>query len=293
VALFAVALIILTTQRAPQVHAASCCGGGPGSTAIISGDESLRTKLTIGFKQSSGKTLNFGQSALATNSDYISLGIVDIAYKLSEKWQVALGLGWSQTTSNRLGLKDSKISAGYALYQNYLYSPWRPDIYLSLGMVLPTGTSFYTDRSAATDDELLKGSVSVLLTKVHVDWDWSVNLGFQKSKQGDFYGSDLKLDRGDAWFIDFLIGTSPRFAPKWHLSLGQGFEYTAPSTINRQGEDSQTSLSSIVFPITLAAAYAFDEQLAVSLGYSNRKLFKSQNSDLAETLNLTFSFRRL
>ncbi len=286
-----IALILLFLIK--PVFAAPCCGGGQGSASVITGDEWLRFRYSQSLVSAKGRTANFGEATFSDSRLVSHGGNVSAAYAYGERWQAALATGWAMRSEAGVGLKDTTLSATYVLHRNYLYSPWLPEIFLSLGLGLPTGTSFYENRVGATDDGLFKSKASVLFSKTNMGWDWSLGLNYARSQAKRFQESELRFAKGDFFSSELSAGYTPTFASDWHVMLGWSFEYQSPNVITRDSQAPQTALAGYVFPVTLSVAYAFDDTTAMSMSYVNTRIISSQNSELSDAFALSLTHRAL
>lgn len=284
---------LLSNVFSQNLWAAACCGGGQGASMVITSDEIYRFRIGQGVTQSSGKTLNFGQAAYADTPLVQAAGSFGAAWAYSDKFQASIDGGWLRNDHDNWGVKDVATSATYVLHRNYLFEPWMPEIFATLGMVWPTGTSFYETRARATDDALYKLKTSLLFSKTNMHWDWSASFSFLKSFERRFESADVSVAKGNALASEFSVGYSPVFEPKLHFGVTQTVYFGAPNVITTTENQKQRSLASYAFPLTLAVAYAWTDNWSTSFSYANSRMFRSQNSELADTLNLQVSYRVL
>ncbi|HVJ65113.1 MAG TPA: hypothetical protein VM901_07655 [Bdellovibrionota bacterium] len=284
------AAALATLLLSSVVHAAACCGGGQSLGVAITGEESTRFRYAQGLALVSGRSLDFGTAIDSRNMATRWSGQLSVAHALSDRWQVALGTGWERNDRGHLGTKDSSLASTYVLNRNFLYSAWEPEVFLSATLLVPTGTSFYDDRSRATDDALWRGKLTAQASKTFLTWDWSLMLGYTAPGARDF--GDLRFERGSQMGAELSFGHTPNFASSWHLNLSLGFESTAANTVTTS-QSTQHSLRTYVFPVTAALAYAFDETQSLVSGYSTNRWFPSQNTDLQQSFVIAFTQRWL
>lgn len=284
--------LIVFLFGANLARAAACCGGGAGTAFVITGEEFTRWRVVQGRESNFGKSLEYGRLALASHSAHSYRGSLQLAQRLGGRWQGGGELAWVETPSGSTRLADFHVGVSYAVWRNYLYSVWRPEVFVIGGMTLPTGTSFYQNRQLVTGDQLYKVRLGLLFHRQNIGSDWSLAVHGEKALQEGRFAS-AKFRQGALMQVQAQIGHTPRWAPDWHVSLGAEFGYRLANQVQATGAEPQSSLPAWSFPCQFSFAYAWSERLAMALNYRSSRWFPSQNTSLVDGLSLQFSYRKM
>lgn len=275
-----------------KTYGAACCGGGSSTSNLISEDESTRVSLGISHKNSSGRSIDFGEAVYSNSTNAANLFALSIVTKeISRFLQYGISTQIASTATGLAKIADTQASVALPIYQNYLYKPFTPDVYLSFVLNMPSGTSFYQSSSTANADALWKLSLNLFTTKSQIfnKWDYLTTTTIEFSKERLFKESQVSFKKGLRLSQALSAGYSFSWAPI-RLGIAQSATYNNPNTTVKAGKV-QSSFTHLSFPTAIVVSYAINEFHAATLSYENNKFFKSQNADLYQSFGFNFNTR--
>lgn len=147
--------------------ASSCCGQTPSSFPIYYQQESLSLSTSLSQTSSLGRVYDDSNSFFLWSNDkkrtlsqlQASIGSVALErHQFFLSGSVLRGQ-WKDptTTATAHHLSDIQLGYSYEAWPEYSYSPWKPVIFVSLLMNLPTGKSIY-DSNSLTEGADVTGS---------------------------------------------------------------------------------------------------------------------------------------
>ncbi len=142
--------------------AASCCGGGAGSGAILPKFNYFMWDIGYSHESFDGfwdQQKNYKGDPVGSDLKQTRLNL-SYAQRLSDDWQMNVFMplihnqnNYSQNTSNTYGLGDMSIGVQYETFESvtcvYKINSWaslKPSVYLGATLTIPTGISAYSDR---------------------------------------------------------------------------------------------------------------------------------------------------
>lgn len=134
-------------------HGNSCCGQTPSSFPVLYQQESVLISASLAQSQSLGRIYNDPNAFYVWNSDKkrtLSAFNVAVGTTFTEHHQIFLNTAmmrgqWQDAEGKAYKdhLADSQLGYSYELLPEYTYSPWKPVVFVSALMNLPTGKSIY------------------------------------------------------------------------------------------------------------------------------------------------------
>jgi hypothetical protein len=282
-------------------EASSCCGQAAANYTVLMLKQKYSLNLGIGLADVQGRVSTSDQFMLWPETKTLRrlrYGL-NAAYEVRDRHQVFANASFvqgeyrnfsvSQSASNP---SDVLLGYSYEVLPEYTYSRWKPIVYLSAFINLPTGTSIYDDES------LLEGAgvtghgqtglgLGFTIKKTLSPWTLVAQARMIRLFEEDFSVASV------SGFNDGAISGIATYASSlWGLSLSGGltWSFLTPRTLINQN---LTSESSDFLAVVLALQKVFSDEFSVSFSYSDQSLLGTPQFTLLNkvySLNLTYNF---
>lgn len=276
-------------------HASSCCGQAPTSFTVLSLNQKLSLTTSLSYTESIGRVYQDSDKFFVFKDKKRSVETLNlsVASQVSERSQVFATLGHSKGHFESSGLStsaqhisDTLLGWTYEAVPEYSFSYWKPTVYLSALVNLPTGRSIYDEQSlgeaaGVTGHNQYGVGFGVTLKKVY--YPISLSLQFKTIELFEEQINKVQVSNFYDSSISFI--TSYNFQ-KVTTSFGLNYNQLSKRTVN--GVSSEGSNNTMVL---IALQTPINENLFVSLNYSDQTLIgKSRNTLLNRNLGLSFNY---
>ncbi len=287
-------LLILSKES----HASSCCGQLPASFPILQLSQRLSINTSYSMADSQGRVFNSKDFYVWNDKkrEIHSFGL-NIAGAMADRHQAFISTSLfegryrdSTESGASQNMSDTLIGYSYELLPEYSFSYWKPVVYLSTFVNLPTGKSIY-DTSSLSEGADVTGhnqwgfGMGLTLKKVYFPLTLLAQAKslkiFSKSFGGmrvsDFYDNSLSVTANYA--LNFQEIT---------LSAGVSVNHLTPRTLSTIREKSGSLQSTTVL---LGSQKNFGENWGVGLFYSDQTwLGRARNTVLNKTYSLNVNY---
>ena len=291
-------IILLSYQSLALAN--SCCGQTPASFVVLNMKQTLSASLGYSYMQAQGRVFNNPDEFFIWNNDkrrIIQSTQLSLAGSLSSRHQISMTTALMSSdyrSGNEQGssqnLSDTLIGYHFELLPEYTYSAWKPVVFVSTFLNLPTGQSIYDPASLSEGADVTGHNqwgygVGLTLRKVYFPltltwqskWIHLIEEEFQQATVSDFE------DISSAFLLDYTAELLPVT-----LTTGVTWSYLSPRRIGglapRSGSSEVTSfLASILKTI--------DDSWALSLAYNDQTLLgRPRNIILNRTLTFNINY---
>lgn len=292
-------LVMAFSWIASLAEASSCCGQSPSSFLVLRNYQTWFSGFTYGYTQTLGRLHSDGKAFYIWPEEKKqithSLGL-NVAHSFYDHWQWNLKTSYLQRayedgggSEQASGWGDSLVSFTYEILPLYTYSPWKPLVYLSFFLNIPTGHSPY------------EGELSEEGTSVTGYGQWGEGLGvtlfkvFGQSKatlqwKSMYYNQERFSETvvsnffENGFFAQWSIST-----PLLSTELSLGYRWSELGKRNVDGIPSENSLSNA---IELGLSRSIYENYFLSFNFSDETLLgRSRNTLLGRNYAATFSYQ--
>jgi hypothetical protein len=294
-------LISVVFFSAIRLSASSCCGQTPTSYTVLY----QRQKSSLFASYSSLTT----QGRVFENQDFMTWPNEKKRQVETYQFQGAMSLStWSQlfwstgflTSSFDEGLgversqhlSDTQIGLTYELLSEYVYSPWKPVIYGSLFLNVPTGRSLFangglTEGTDVTGHEQWGGGVGITFHKVIFPMTLIAQFKALQLLEQNFDSVEI------SGFNDVSAATFLSYSTSyWGLSGSFGWTWNRLSS-RRISVSSIPSGVSEVHTLSISLQKSISDNMSISIGLADQTLFgKARNTLLNQmySLNINYNF---
>lgn len=149
-------LLILLCLAPSSVSANSCCGQSPASFVVLSQGQKLSFSTTYSMIQSQGRADNFQNFTVWNNRDREVQALqIGVAGSLTDRSQFFISSSFLRGSFEDGALEngvsenwsDSLIGLSYEVLPEYRFSFWRPTVFLSSFVNVPTGNSIHDETT--------------------------------------------------------------------------------------------------------------------------------------------------
>ncbi len=287
-------IALVTTPLSSE--AASCCGGGFATPALITGDE----KATFSAELSTS-TLATDVSANGIWKDRAAVENLETfkiqaAHIFFDRFQFGGSLPIirrARAGDDSTGLGDAAFNLGYEVLPEWEYSAWRPRGVSYLTLVTPTGRSIQDASNSLQLDARGRGfwslGIGTTLTKVFGRFDTLASLEVHRSFAREVKTSTLEGELRPGFGGTASIGTGYNFL---NTRVGANLTFNYEDPIETRGSvSSQGSLTRFA-TAAISVSQMFGEDWAVSLAVSDQSLFGApSNTALAKAIAITAQHR--
>lgn len=298
-------LISVLFIMSPVALANSCCGQSPASYTVLSLNQRLSVSAGLSYLRSYGRYRPFanGQEGLEVWDDKkreVSSTIFNVASAFAPRQQVFVNASvlqgrYSDVTGVETAthLSDTLIGYSYEALPEYSFSYWKPVIFLTGFLNLPTGRSTYdmnlSEGTDVTGHDQWGAGLGVTLRKVYFPLTITLQArslqlfakSFTDVAVSDFFDSS----------VAFLLNYSSRW---WGLQWNTGLTFNHLSERTTQalpGAPVDTSQVTQNFSLLVGVQRSISESWVAGLTYSDQTLVgPAKNSILNRSINLNFNY---
>ena len=288
-------LIIVLSLLSLKTYASSCCGQAPTSFSVLSLNQKLSLTTSLSYTESVGRVYQDSDKFFVFDKKNRSVQNfnLNVASQLSERSQVFATISQSQghfesngITATSSHTSDTLMGWTYEAISEYRYSYWKPTVYISALVNLPTGRSIYDDQSlgeAAGVTGHNQYGVGLGLTLKKVYYPISLSLQLKSIELLSSKINNVEVSNFNDLSLSFLA--SYNFT-SLTSSLGISYNQLSERTVNNQsseGSNNTTVLVAIQTPI--------NESLFLGVNYSDQTLIgKSKNTILNRNFGLSLNY---
>lgn len=297
-----VVLIIFILLGARSVFANSCCGQSPASFTVLSMNQRMSLSTGFSYLRSQGRVRDNSEKFYVWGDKKREVRSIplNLASVFADRQQLFLNLVTMQgsySDRNESGatthLSDTLMGYSYEVLPEYNFSYWKPIVYATVFLNIPTGHSIYdsarlSEGADVTGHGQWGAGLGITLRKVYFPWTITLQARtiqllaeeFENSRVSDFYDSSAA----------FLLSYSSQW---WGLMFNGGVTFTHLS--ERRLEPSQiTSSVSQNFNVLGGVQRALSGKWMVGINYSDQTLFgPAKNTLLNRSINLNFNYNYL
>lgn len=275
----------------------SCCGQAPTSFTVLSLHQKL--SLTTGYtlSDSVGRVYQDPNEffVFENKKRTVQTLSINMASQITDRSQAFIAFGQSYGAYESAGTKttaehltDTLVGYNYEILPEYSFSYWKPNVYLSALVNLPTGRSIYDNNSlgeaaGVTGHNQYGIGLGITLKKVY----YPLTLSFQ-AKTIELIGTSINSTQVSG-FYDSSLSLIGSFAfQNFTTSLGLSYNDLSTrtvNTINSAGANNTTVLFSVQTPLK--------DSVFLGLSYSDQTLLgRSKNTLLNRnySLNLNYNY---
>jgi hypothetical protein len=295
-----IALSLLMMVIGPtRALASSCCGQTPTSYLVLYRHQKYSLSPSLGYTQSLGRVYESKDFNVWSKDKQRTVQTMNLnaAVSLGESSQFFASSGYLAATYTEQGasssaghFSDTQVGYSYELLPEYTFSPWKPVIFISALVNLPTGHSIY-DRN-----ELSEGS------DVTGHDQWGAGLGMTARKvvfpftlvlQGKvlrLLDKDFGTVRVSGFFDSSLAGFATYATRLWDISFTGGLTYNE-LTSRRLSTIAQPSAPTKVTTVIFSVQKPISDAVSMSFAVSDQSLLGSpQNTLLNRSYNMNISY---
>ncbi len=290
---FTLLLIFLSLPLA--VQASSCCGQSSASYTVLFLKQKLSTSLGASYTDTQGRvksgSKDFTVWSKEKKSERQALSF-NGAYAVSERNQFFVAASFlSSVYEDSFGsdegssLSDVLLGYSFEARPEYIYSRWKPVVYVSALVNLPTGTSPYDTKAALSEGAGVTGhdqfgtGLGLTLRKVLVPV--TVLTQFKVMR---IFGKDFGANTVSGFYDSSASAMLTYGSSFWGLGFSTGLTWAHLSgrRLNGLKAESSRSVTSI-----FSIQKVISEGLSASVSYSDQTLLGSPVNTL---LNKVYSF---
>ena len=292
-------LITFILLSSPLLIANSCCGQSPASFTVLSLEQRLSLSTSLSYIESQGRVfedsrefwfwdgkkrqvqalgLNVASSIAHRQQFFVNLSLLNGHYKDSNE---------SGTATN---LSDTLIGYNYEIFPEYSFSYWKPIVYITALVNLPTGNSIYDSVSLSEGTDVSGHNqwgtgLGVTLKKIYFPWTltlqgrsiYLIEKQFETLKVSGFYDSSAAL----------LIS----YASQWfglQLNSGVTFSHLSQRKISPSGTISGVSQN---WSVLFGVQRPISDSTGIGINYSDQTILgPAKNSLLNRSIALNFNY---
>ncbi len=281
-----------------NASASSCCGQSVSSFKVLHKYQTFNASLSQSVVDTLGKV--YQDSTLfyewqGSKKRYAKVSALNFAGSFYDRWQWFGEVSYSDIKFSDKFSDDSfshqSDTVGgltYEVLPEYVYSWWKPIVYVSALINIPTGYSAY-DENKLSEGAGVTGynqwgvGVGVTLFKVWAPWQLKLQTRIF-SIQGKKFGEHKISDFYDQSYSAFLSYSS-NF---WGLSYSAGLTL---AEVARRKFDGVLAGGSAVTTAVLSVAKVLNEEFSCLVSYSDQSLFgKSTNTFITQSYNFSVSY---
>lgn len=299
-------LMIASLSTTIEVFAASCCGGSPTSFLVPLNSEAIVVNVSNSYINGVGRAFQNNSDLVKWSEKERTINALDLSgsFLIGERFSVSGhgGIHFSQFKSDQQNsnsrdqqMTDLLLSVNYELLPEYTYHPYKPKIFTSLFLNLPSGQSV-----------LEPGTLSEAANVTgHSLWGTGAGITLYKSWYPFILNQQLKFlylfseKLGGAKISDYYdFSSSTRFTLAFNRSIngfvGVSWAYISKRNVNsfilKNVSNSLVALSSQSTTVNLGVSYSLSENLNLSIAYSDQTLLGlPRNVVLNRTYNINLN----
>lgn len=270
--------------------ASSCCGQSPTSFTVLSLQQKLSLSTAVSLTDSVGRVFNDSKEFYVWNDKERKVQNLklDIATSLNSSSQVFLSSSYSIGTYQSSGAQSSAynfsdILLGYnhEVVPEYSFSYWKPVVYLTALVNLPTGNSIYDKNSlgegaGVTGHNQTGYGFGVTLKKVY----YPLTLTLQ-AKVLELLKTEILSTRVSGFYDSSISLLSSYSAFEYIAHLGLSFNHLSSREVN--GYNSGSAQKSTLM---IGLQRPLNDSIHVGISYADQTLIGNAKNTL---LNRTYS----
>lgn len=281
-------------------HGNSCCGQTPSSFPLLHQHEALWVSSSFSQSQALGRVYNDSNAFYIWDSSkkrtlsnlQFSIGRVFeerhqfflTSSLIRGQWQDTFG----QSTSHHFS--DTQVGYSYEILPEYTYSPWKPVIFLSAILNIPTGKSIY-DGSSLSEGTDVTGfnqwgaGAGLTARKVLFPFTLLTQVRWLRLLPKQFPVGEVST------FNDFSTSAFATYSLReWGVNVtgGLSWSYLSSRTVQNLNIQSQPAeVSSVI----LSLQKVLSEQYSVGIAYSDQSLVgRPRNTLINQTYSVNINY---
>jgi hypothetical protein len=282
-----------------QATANSCCGQTPASYMVLYQHQKYSISPSLVYTQSLGRVYESKDFHVWPQDKQRRVQMLNLnsAVSLGERGQVLISSSYVMATYQEQGdtssassFSDTQLGYSYELLPEYTYSAWKPVIYMSALVNLPTGHSIY-DKNRLSEGADVTG---------HDQWGGGVGLTARKvifpftlllqGKVLRLLPKDFATVNVSGFFDSSLAGFATYATRYWELSFTGGLTYNELSS-RRLSTSDQASGRSKVTTVIFSVQKPISDTVSLSFAFSDQSLLGSpQNTLLNRSYNMNVNY---
>lgn len=292
-------IFLLSTSRS---LASSCCGQSPTSYLVLYQHQKYSISPSLVYTQSLGRVYGDSEDFYVwpdNKKRTVQTLNLNAAVSLNEASQVFITTGYlmsryqdqngSASTGN---LSDTLLGYSYEVLPEYTYSPWKPTLYVSALVNLPTGHSIYdqiklSEGADVTGHNQWGGGLGLTARKVLFPFTLVVQGKVLRLLKKDFGTVEV------SGFYDTSVASFLTYATRWwDISFTAGVTWNQMSS--RQLSTSATSSgSSQVSTVVASVQKPINDDVSLSFAVSDQTLIGNPQNTLLNrsyTMNISYNY---
>jgi len=289
-------LVIFILASVAESFAGSCCGQSPASFMVLSSNQKLSVNTAYSVIESEGRVFNSDEFYVWNQKKRQAQALqLNVAGTIADRHQYYVTTSFVSGSykdvyggTDASHLSDTQIGYTYEVLPEYSFSYWRPVIYLSALVNLPTGKSIYNSQLSegadVTGHEQWGLGAGFTARKVY----FPLTLTFQARSLRIFSENFGALKISD--FYDssaaFLTNYVTRFQDV-SVNLGVTLNHLSSRAITPGGFSGEMQNMSLL----VGLQKTFGDEWSAGLNYADQTLLgPAKNSILNRTMTLNLSY---
>lgn len=289
-------LIIITISLIASIaQANSCCGQSPASFTILSLQQKLSLSLSHTLIRSAGRVYSDPKQFFIWENKrrQIQSTTLNAAGTFGQRHQLFINTSFMSSSyedavekANAHHLSDTLLGYSYELLPEYSFSYWKPIIYITALLSLPTGHSIY-DHSQISEGTEVTGhnqwGMGVGITAKKVYFPYTLTL---QARSIRLLPEEFPLTEVLGFYdhsMAFLVNYASTF---WSLAFNAGITWSYLSE-RRLQPSNISSNSTQVNTILIGLQKPLDEHWSAGINYSDQTLLGPARNTI---LNRNYSF---
>lgn len=282
-------------------RANSCCGQAPTSFMVLQQQQRLAVSPSVSSTRTVGRVFNSPDFHVWDSSKKRTIETVQInaAAALADHHQMFLTAGLLRGSYREETFRgqsthasDTLLGYTYEALPEYTYSPWKPVIYVSALLNVPTGNSIYDDAELSEGAEVSGhnqwgAGLGLTARKVIFPWTMVVQARAIRLIEKDFSSVSV------SGFYDASLAAFVTYATRlWDLSFTGGLTWNTLGS-RRLSTMSSNSARSEVTTLVASLQKPINDSFVVSLAYADQTLWGDPRNTLLNqtvTFNVTYNF---
>ncbi|MCB0421611.1 MAG: hypothetical protein KDD61_11480 [Bdellovibrionales bacterium] len=288
-------LIFLLNILPAKVIASSCCGQGPSSFLVLSGSQRYVVSTSLTYSDSLGRVADTDKvlTYWEKKSRSVQNLSISIGGTLRDRHQ------WFALTSLQKGTYRDSIESGtsvhlgdtilgytYEALPEYRFSYWKPIVYLSPIVNLPTGHSIYDEAKLSEGADVTghnQWGAGIGLTLKKVYFPWTLSLQFKSLYLFPKQFRNIEVSGFTDNSVAFMTSFASRF---YELTVNLGLTMTHLSPRSLEGFDIRSDASKS-YTAMFGAQKSLTDRWTIGASFSDQSLIGPAENTL---LNRSISF---
>ncbi len=256
--------------------AAACCGGGTGSSSLITGDNKAQLSSSWSHNQVTVDSVdNDGVWRVAEQHQVSETLKIEGSHIFADRWQAGLALPITRREKfhqKKSGLGDLNTTLGYEYLTDWDYHPWRPKGIAFLTLTAPLGKTKAESEDGGLDSfgqGFWALGLGTHLSKIIQQFDFVSTLDIHRSFSKTVHNSQVDGLITPGWGGNLSFGLGYNIE-KWRVGTLATWTYEDPIIINSQSGNLErygTLLASL--------SYLHNDDWSSTVSYSDQSLIGS------------------